>query len=450
MTQRLRRRKTTSLFFRILMGIMLPLLILLVFFSVLLIQREMSIQQKYYVLEGKNTVKQIETEFNKLDIESTLDYPPLLQDKVSMLKKMFRTDDFKIDIIDPLKEISLLDSNQGHLSTKELRNVSNSLSMKREIDAPLIIADAFHQKLYSYITIYTTTSKRIIVVATEKPLLNLKEALVHTTATLLAAAFFVIAIGYIIAMILSVRIIKPVKDINRACREILSGKLGFHVQVKTGDELEVMATNFNQMSLSLLTMQRHAEDSNPLTQLPGNREITAELVRRIEEHQKFVFFHVDIDHFKAYNDYYGLARGDDVLRRCGKMLTEVVNDLKKEGSFVGHQGGDDFILILNLDKAKEIGEEVCKRFDAFLIDFYHKEDLERGYFLGEDPRSEEKEIKRQAIMSVSLAGITNANAEVSSYREILENAVRVKKKVKKIPYSKYLIEDVSSDVTYLS
>ena len=86
---------------------------------------------------------------------------------------------------------------------------------------------------------------------------------------------------------------------------------------------------------------------SPLTGLPGNVQITAEMKRRIQNNIKFAMLYVDLDNFKAYNDTYGFSKGDEIIKFTAKVLTDNILNIKGgDNNFVGHIGGDDFVGIV--------------------------------------------------------------------------------------------------------
>lgn len=100
-------------------------------------------------------------------------------------------------------------------------------------------------------------------------------------------------------------------------------------------------------------------NSNPLTGLPGAPAIEEEASRRISSGVTFAFAYIDIDNFKAYNDRYGYFNGDNVIKTAAALLEEISG-----GEFIGHVGGDDFVLVTTPGMAVRIAEELTRRFDA--------------------------------------------------------------------------------------
>ncbi len=118
---------------------------------------------------------------------------------------------------------------------------------------------------------------------------------------------------------------------------------------------------------------------SPLTGLPGNTRIEQELHRRVDASQPFALLYADLNQFKEYNDHYGFMRGDEVLRGLASVIVEVVGELGDDETFVGHIGGDDFVVLTGLDRYEHIAHEICARFDARVQDHYDLQDRERGY-----------------------------------------------------------------------
>ena len=95
---------------------------------------------------------------------------------------------------------------------------------------------------------------------------------------------------------------------------------------------------------------------SPLTGLPGNVQIQAEMKKRLMNKEKFVMLYLDLDNFKAYNDKYGFIKGDEVIKFTAKTIVKNVHEIDPENGFIGHIGGDDFIAIISNDRY----EELCK------------------------------------------------------------------------------------------
>ena len=118
-------------------------------------------------------------------------------------------------------------------------------------------------------------------------------------------------------------------------------------------------------------------DVSPLTGLPGNHRISLELDRRIDEGGPFALAYADLDNFKAFNDHYGFMRGDQVIRFCAHCLLEAAKGLGGD-TFVGHVGGDDFVVLMDASVAKRYAERATREFDDGILDFYDTGDAWGG------------------------------------------------------------------------
>lgn len=137
---------------------------------------------------------------------------------------------------------------------------------------------------------------------------------------------------------------------------------------------------------------------NPLTGLPGNDSILAELQRRIQSRRPTALLYVDADNFKAYNDYYGFLRGDAVLRELAGLLAGVC-ELAADDVFVGHVGGDDFVVMTSPEEAESLAATICARFDVLAPTLYDPAQRQAGGIVVADRRGEQF---RYDIMTVSI------------------------------------------------
>jgi diguanylate cyclase (GGDEF)-like protein len=175
--------------------------------------------------------------------------------------------------------------------------------------------------------------------------------------------------------------------------------------------------------------------ANPLTGLRGNIDIKEEIRRRIKSKELFAVLYIDLDNFKAYNDYYGFLRGDEVIKFTAKLLSDALELLGGEKDFLGHIGGDDFIIITTPDRAEEMCKYIISRFDSEIKFLYDKKDRERGYIEAVSRRGEKLKFP---FISISIAIVTNEFRTFRSDLEIAEVAAELKKKLKQIRGSSYL------------
>ena len=125
---------------------------------------------------------------------------------------------------------------------------------------------------------------------------------------------------------------------------------------------------------------RKARYANPLTMLPGNVPIDEHIDALLCRHQSFNLLYADLNYFKPFNDHYGYRQGDNVLRWLGKLLQK----FSSENIFVGHIGGDDFILITVKEDAAVLCRCILQEFEQLIAGFHTPDDWQRGYLSSTD------------------------------------------------------------------
>ena len=266
---------------------------------------------------------------------------------------------------------------------------------------------------------------------------NVRQAVVSILIPIGLTVIAVILGNLFLGFILLRTVVHPIIVLNKATKEIASGNLDLKVNIRTNDEIQELGDTFNDMTVALKKMKERAENANPLTKLPGNNVIREEIERRIRSQDKFVAIHVDLDNFKAYNDRYGIGKGDEIIKFTSHVLENAVKQKGNSGDFIGHEGGDDFFLITTPDKVEGVAAKVIVAFDTEVKNFYSDEDRKTGYIYEKDRKGE---LIRFPLMSISLAGVTNQYKPISSYAELTNIAVGVKHKVKQLERSNFLID----------
>ncbi|MEW6594191.1 MAG: diguanylate cyclase [Thermodesulfobacteriota bacterium] len=178
-------------------------------------------------------------------------------------------------------------------------------------------------------------------------------------------------------------------------------------------------------------------DNNPLSRLPGNTSILRAIQKTLDSEAEYGICYVDIDNFKPYNDRYGFARGDEVLLMVARIIVNVVEELGRDESFVGHVGGDDFVFIVREEKIKPVCERVLRNFDLVRNMFLSAEDVAAGAFIGKDRQNRET---RFGLLSISIAVVTTGEHKYHHAGEVSAVASQVKHYVKQLEGSNYLID----------
>jgi diguanylate cyclase (GGDEF)-like protein len=174
---------------------------------------------------------------------------------------------------------------------------------------------------------------------------------------------------------------------------------------------------------------------SPLTRLPGNLVIESELRKRLDLHEPFGVLYLDLDNFKAFNDVYGFTHGDEAIQLLARITVDVVRRRGTTTDFVGHIGGDDFIIATQVDRAEEIAKEIIAEFDTDIRGLYSAKDLRAGYIETRDRRGA---LNRFPIMSLSIAIVENDRNQMANYAHIGETAAELKRFAKSISGSNYV------------
>ena len=160
----------------------------------------------------------------------------------------------------------------------------------------------------------------------------------------------------------------------------------------------------------------------PLTRLPGNIAIEHEVRRRFEAHEAWAVIYADLDNFKAYNDHYGFVRGDDAIRLVSTTMSDTIKSIGDPSDFLGHIGGDDFIIVTDPERAEALARQVAAAFDRDVLPLYDAEDRKRGWIAAKDRRGNPV---KYPMMSLSLAIVT-PSSRITSYQSIGEVAAELK------------------------
>jgi len=176
---------------------------------------------------------------------------------------------------------------------------------------------------------------------------------------------------------------------------------------------------------------------NPSTRLAGADALAEAMLSRIASGDLFGACYADLDHFKEFNDRYGFAMGDDVIRAVAELLVEVVEAAAGDRGFVGHIGGDDFLFLVPYDCVPAACDLLVQRADEILPARYSAHDRNAGYFFGKDRRGR---LDRVPLMTLSIGVVTNARRRFTSAAQISELVTEMKTYAKTLPGSVWAMD----------
>ena len=184
----------------------------------------------------------------------------------------------------------------------------------------------------------------------------------------------------------------------------------------------------------LLIMNRRI---SPLTGLPGNVQIHAELKKRLSNKEEFAVLYLDLDNFKAYNDVYGFLKGDKIIQFTARIILQCVHKYFTENAFIGHIGGDDFVAIIPTTEVNDICQEIIATFDKEVSQFFTPEDLEKGYI---EVANRKGIMEQFTLTSISIGAVIVEKDRFENILEIGEVGAQVKHVAKSIVGSSYAID----------
>jgi diguanylate cyclase (GGDEF)-like protein len=180
-----------------------------------------------------------------------------------------------------------------------------------------------------------------------------------------------------------------------------------------------------------------ALDSNPMTGLPGNNTLTKRIKQALKQKEAVCVIYSDLDNFKAFNDKYGFALGDEVLLFTSNIFTKVVKRVNLPDAFVGHIGGDDFIVIVPSTLAQKVADEIIQVFDKGITSFYSDEDVKANCIHSVNRQGEKQTFP---LMSISLACVDLSHNRFNRFVEVNDACTEAKKKAKSIPGSSFFMD----------
>lgn len=219
------------------------------------------------------------------------------------------------------------------------------------------------------------------------------------------------------------------KQIRKKMLEIEQGVDDYIANPPDPIDLEV------RMELALRRTS-HQLYANALTKLPGNKQIEKVIRSKMDEKGLFSVAYYDIDNFKSFNDKYGYMKGDGVIRHVAYIIATTVKRYGNPRDFVGHIGGDDFVVVTTPDRDRLLASESILAFNRAASFHYTKEDRERTYIVSKDRRGN---IINMPLMSLSIAIANNKHFPIKNMVELMETITQIKSYLKTLPGSNFLV-----------
>jgi diguanylate cyclase (GGDEF)-like protein len=162
---------------------------------------------------------------------------------------------------------------------------------------------------------------------------------------------------------------------------------------------------------------------SPLIGLPGGFQVELAINHKLNSLEPWSILYLDLDNFKAFNDVYGFLTGNDMIRLVGRICQRTVREYGNSDDFVGHIGGDDFVIVTTPDRANTLCLHISARYKEESTAFYHPEDLKRGSISGVDRKGRSYQFP---LVSLSIGVVNNKVRRPHSIREVSYLAAEAK------------------------
>ena len=247
-----------------------------------------------------------------------------------------------------------------------------------------------------------------------------------------------LVLGITLALIITRNISKPLKQLQKATRLIAEGNLNHQIEARRDDEIGALAKSFAHMTKRLKVLEELNLDASPLTGLPGNLAIENRIEQLLTLGKPFSLCQVDLDNFKPFADKYGYAWGSEVIKEVADILQGYINDDQLTEIFLGHIGGDDFVVIGNPDHVESICKRLVIDFEGRILGFYAPEDAENGYFVG---KNRQGVVQKFPLITITAAIVTDDGSRFKNPLDMARMVAELKEYAKTMPGSNYVTEE---------
>jgi GGDEF domain-containing protein len=258
---------------------------------------------------------------------------------------------------------------------------------------------------------------------------------IYTTSGL---SLFSLILGILLAILITRSIAKPLKQLQHATALIAEGKLDYQIKIKRNDEIGALAKSFVYMTKRLKILEEINLDASPLTGLPGNLAIENRIKELLTERKMFSLCQVDLDNFKPFADKYGYAWGSEVIKEVADILTGYIDENSAADVFIGHIGGDDFVVLADPDKAKNICQRLVVDFEKRIMNFFDTQDAKNGYIMGKDRQGI---MQKFPLITVSAAIVTDDASRYKNPLDMAMSAAELKEYAKLLPGSNFVTQE---------
>lgn len=332
----------------------------------------------------------------------------------------------------PLEKIDKLHARYNDFFTDEVR-LSQSHNMQ---EARLLSDTKLKGTFEELVTVLRSMS---IEAQTSRDVMMNRISDVGTTTyyTTMVLCLLSVLLGTLFGLLITRNIYISINKLHKATTQIAEGNFQYDPGVKAEDEIGDLARAFLAMGKRLKKLEEMYLDASPLTRLPGGVAVESVMNRRLASGVPVAFCVLDLDNFKVFNDHYGYARGNEVIKETARIVETAAKTKGSPDDFVGHIDGDDFVVITTPAAMKSVCSEIIRLFDERAPGFYDLKDRERGTIRGKNRQGQEMDFP---LLSVSIAAVTNEQRTFVNTLEASTVAAELKDYAKTIPSSVFVVD----------
>jgi GGDEF domain-containing protein len=228
-----------------------------------------------------------------------------------------------------------------------------------------------------------------------------------------------------------------VGQLKLSTRQIAAGKFEEVKCLMRADEFGDVSRSIAEMARKIAHLEKLYLATNPLTLLPGGLAIDDTLISRLDAGVPTALCIIDLDNFKVFNDRYGYARGNEVIQTTAMIITAAVKESGATDDFIGHIGGDDFIVVTSPERYEDICKAIIRSFDGKILSLYDQQDQQRGTIVGMNRQGVEVVFP---LMTISIAVVTDQGGSIKEPHILSRRAAELKEHVKSISGSVYAFD----------
>jgi GGDEF domain-containing protein/CHASE3 domain sensor protein len=332
----------------------------------------------------------------------------------------------------PFKKINTLHSRYNDLFMEEIKLVSAG-----DIAGAKALSETELRNTFEHLAEVLRTTSSEARQSQEAMMHRINEIGSEAYYTTMILCLLSILLGTLFGFTITRHIYSSILKLRTATTQIAEGNFHYDPGINTQDEIGDLARAFLSMGKRLKKLEEMYMDASPLTRLPGGVAVENVMNRWLASGCPIAFCVLDLDNFKVFNDHYGYAHGNVVIKETAHIIEAAVKTKGSPDDFVGHIDGDDFVVITTPAHMRDVCAEIIRLFDEKAPQFYDSKDRAKGFIHGKNRQGREMDFP---IMTISIAVVTNEQRTVVNTLEASTVAAELKNYAKTFPSSVFVVD----------